>query len=879
MTRADWPLVGRSRQLVEVADALADPDTTGIVITGDAGVGKTRLARHAVTVARDAGFAEATVRATTAASTIPLGAFAPLVGDAGSGSAAALDAARRAVGDRSGGAPLLLLVDDAHALDPASATLLLQLAADETTFVVATVRSGEPVPDAVTALWKDAGARRIGLQPLAAGAVTDLLEDVLGGPVAIPARQRFTTLSGGNPLALRELVTATLASGALCRHQDVWHLDGEVSVSERLQDLVGARISSLSDDERDGLITIALGEPLPLVVAEPLLGTTVLQALEDRQLVAVDDGDGDGHRLSLAHPLYGEVGVHAVGMLHRRGLLTALADATAAHGLRDGTTAMRIATWRLGAGEHDPLVMLEGARAAYAAEDLDLTAELTGAVWRARRCAESGHLLGLALGRLARSSEAEDVLAAATELTTDDRERVLLALARSENLFRGLDRADDALTCVVEAEAQVADDAWRAELVAHRAMLLLQQGQPGAALALVEPLLHEDTPDRPFVKAAYAAGPALANDGRTDEATALARRALPIHEQVWNEDLFQTEPAVHHVTAIVALVESGALLEAEAYADLAVQVAADRGADYGLAHMSMLAGLVALRRGHVAAGRRHCLEAIPLFDRTGFPGPGRWVHAGVAIADALLGDLPSARRHLDQVDELAGRTLVRFNEGVIDEARGWALVAEGAFDAARESLSDAADRALQRGERAAAGHLLHTVTRLGAPELAIDRLADLATALDGDLPAARHAHARALVEDDGPGLDAVSETFERCGADLWAAESAADAVRAHRRSGDQRAATRAHRRVTELGGRCQGAHTPALVLADTPVPLTNREREVAILAAEGRSSKDIAEHLVLSPRTVDNHLQRIFAKLGVERRSELASALRDRPAQ
>jgi DNA-binding CsgD family transcriptional regulator len=57
------------------------------------------------------------------------------------------------------------------------------------------------------------------------------------------------------------------------------------------------------------------------------------------------------------------------------------------------------------------------------------------------------------------------------------------------------------------------------------------------------------------------------------------------------------------------------------------------------------------------------------------------------------------------------------------------------------------------------------------------------------------------------------------------------------------------------------------------VPLTPREREVVALAAGGLASKAIADRLYLSVRTVDNHLQRAYTKLGVTAREDLASAL------
>ena len=81
------------------------------------------------------------------------------------------------------------------------------------------------------------------------------------------------------------------------------------------------------------------------------------------------------------------------------------------------------------------------------------------------------------------------------------------------------------------------------------------------------------------------------------------------------------------------------------------------------------------------------------------------------------------------------------------------------------------------------------------------------------------------------------------------------------------------RRVAELQDTLEGARTPALVVADATEPITPREREIALLAADGVASKEIAERLFLSVRTVNNHLQKVYTKLGVTSRAELAAAL------
>jgi DNA-binding CsgD family transcriptional regulator len=107
----------------------------------------------------------------------------------------------------------------------------------------------------------------------------------------------------------------------------------------------------------------------------------------------------------------------------------------------------------------------------------------------------------------------------------------------------------------------------------------------------------------------------------------------------------------------------------------------------------------------------------------------------------------------------------------------------------------------------------------------------------------------------------------------FAAEVASDLADVYRRNGDQRAATAANQQMAQLIERVGGARTPPLLRGAGVEPLTAREREVALLAANGLTSKDIAARLYLSKRTVDTHLDRIYRKLGVTGRDGLDAAL------
>ena len=111
------------------------------------------------------------------------------------------------------------------------------------------------------------------------------------------------------------------------------------------------------------------------------------------------------------------------------------------------------------------------------------------------------------------------------------------------------------------------------------------------------------------------------------------------------------------------------------------------------------------------------------------------------------------------------------------------------------------------------------------------------------------------------------------GAWLFAAEASASAAVALRRGEEPRRAVAVELRAAELARRCQGAMTPALRAIQTQALLSSREIEVAALAAAGMANKEIACRLSVSVRTVENHLQRVYEKLGVARRADLAQAL------
>ena len=243
-----------------------------------------------------------------------------------------------------------------------------------------------------------------------------------------------------------------------------------------------------------------------------------------------------------------------------------------------------------------------------------------------------------------------------------------------------------------------------------------------------------------------------------------------------------------------------------------------------------------------------------------------------ALAHALSGDADTAAADLQALDDLELPT-IRRDEADVAQARAWTAAAAGDLPGARDHLERVVVAAEASGDLVGALAALHALARLGRSAEVVDRLADLAARVDGDLAPARVAHAAALAAGDASALDDVSVRLDELGATLLGAEAAADAAVAHRRGGDRRAAAASARRAGDLAAQAEDPVTPALQAVESRAALTPAERETALLAAGGRANKEIAEQLHLSPRTVENRLQRVYDKLGVGGRGELAGAL------
>jgi DNA-binding NarL/FixJ family response regulator len=237
----------------------------------------------------------------------------------------------------------------------------------------------------------------------------------------------------------------------------------------------------------------------------------------------------------------------------------------------------------------------------------------------------------------------------------------------------------------------------------------------------------------------------------------------------------------------------------------------------------------------------------------------------------MTGDGGAARQALDELDA-ARHHGVAYLEPELLVSRAWVAAAEGSVSQAVTLARHAAQLAASHPQPAVEVLALHTAVCFGDRTVA-DRLAVLATQVDGPRADAAAAHAAALAADDGAALHAASIQFETMGALLLAADAAAHAATAHTRHGRSGSAQAATARAHRLAQACEGARTPALTALAAPPALTAREREIVTLAARGLSNRQIADRLVVSVRTVEGHLYRACTKLGAADRTELAALL------
>lgn len=342
------------------------------------------------------------------------------------------------------------------------------------------------------------------------------------------------------------------------------------------------------------------------------------------------------------------------------------------------------------------------------------------------------------------------------------------------------------------------------------------------------------------------------------------RRATGVHQL----------PEAQLIGAVMGHAAGGRFAEAEADAVAGGLACLAAGDKEGHATFLLLRGWVLIERGQLTQASKAFLDGVSVNRGLRDPAALRWCLAGLALTEAMSGHTDRAMAAAAERDDVPPSPMMIYESDLVNRGRAWVSVCTGELSRAGEILAEAADRAAAAKLRIAEARVLHDMARLGQPDSVAPRLAALAAEVDGRFVAALAGHATALVEGSGAGLEAAGLAFETLGASLLAAEAYLAAAASYRSEGLTRPASAMARRAGELAAGCGDVRTPGLSFGTDTERLTRREREVASMAVAGASSREIAAKLVLSVRTVDNHLQNVYSKLGVTSRDELARLLR-----
>ncbi|WP_314174014.1 LuxR C-terminal-related transcriptional regulator [Streptomyces winkii] len=865
-----WPFVGRESEIAAFDEALADERCHAFVLHGPNGVGKSHLAHVCRRRAEQAGHATGKAVTVSESPSAALASLAHLLPeDVGVDDPVALfrrtrDALTDTVGpgaQRPGRRRrFVLLADDLDGLDEASAGLAGQLLEAGALFLLGVVTSLRAVKPVAYSLLAGEPARRIDLEGLSEADVGAAMRGALDGPVEPRTVTMMHKVSEGNPRYLREFVVCSLSSGALADDGESWALVSEVGSTPLLEGLLERRLVGVTPSARSVLNRIALCQP----VDASSLPDDATDELESLGFVRTNR-EGRRHSVTLRHPAHQVVLQLAIPSSERRRILEKEAALIRSRGARRCTDKIRIASWQLAAtGSADPETLLRAAELARRDQKFRQVCDFAEAACRLGEDFRPRLLLAESLLEIGELTGAEEAFGEAAKRAVHERDLLLVALGRCRLFAWGVIDAERALETVAEAMREIREPRHRAVLTAARGAVLMAFGRPAETLHALRDLAFAGDPHVGIIGKGPRAA-ALVATGRVADGLELAREAYE------DRVTFEDSPAIPHPvqylnTLMFALEEGGRLEEAyrtghkgwgEALADDAAGAEAWIAA--ALARCSLL-------RGRPGDAERWASQAASVAGRNSLRGTLHMALARKAEAAAVRGDVATAQRALSECAGLPDWGAFRSE---LPAGRAWSAVAQGRVQEGRELLWEAAASARTAGHLASEARLLTDIARLGDAKGALPRLRDISGDMDGDLFAARLSYVEALAGADPSGLLDSARSLERTGSLLVAAEAAASAAVHWGNKGEQRQAAAAENFSNSLRRHCQGASSPGLAVLGAARHLTRREAEIAELVCAGLSNAEAAEALTLSKRTVDNHLQNIYRKLGVRSRRTL----------
>ena len=541
-----WPVVRREAEYAAIYSALVGQgEVGGIVVIGDAGVGKTTLARL---VTQSLPCPVHWVVGTESAGSIPLGVFADLIGSAiPSDPMVFLAATREAILAQG---QCVIGVDDAHLLDELSATLLHRLAIEGLVRIVATVRSGETAPDAITSLWKDGYLRRLDLAPFSKDECVGLIEQTLGGRLEGLSADRMWQASGGNALFVRHLVEGAVEAGTLRQVRGVWQLRGRTAVTSELAALLDARIEQLPDDVVHMLELLSFCEPLDLDTLTGMVGADAVECAERRGLIRVV---AEQHTLEarFIHPLFGEVIRRRLGVAAARRLRGELVRILREQPIRGPEQRIRLAELTLDSDEKPQTdLLVAAAQDAITLTNIPLGERLARAAVTQGGGLVASELLARAQLWQGNAAEAEQTLSPFDPDKLSEVELLRWGAVRIANLHWLMGDTEGARELLDLLRERVTHPGARLSVDGLAAATTMSEGHLEEAVRLCERVLADPAACPQATECAVIGGTiALALMGRLDQVAVVAARAHQVEDRV--EGLLRHLAAFGEISGLV----------------------------------------------------------------------------------------------------------------------------------------------------------------------------------------------------------------------------------------------------------------------------------------------------------------------------------------
>jgi DNA-binding CsgD family transcriptional regulator len=909
-------VIAREQELASLREfvAASRAGARALVLDGDAGIGKTTLWSAGVDAARERSLRVLTARPAVAERRLAHAGLGDLLEDVLEEVLPALPPPRRraleiallrveadgrAPDTRAVGVavlsalraltedgPILLAVDDVQWLDSSSAGAVgfaMRRMTDAPVLLLLTRRAGEAGPVLEGALPPE-HVKRVEVGPLSLGATHRLLRRRLGRSFPRPTLVRVHELSGGNPFFALEVARALERTGAAPAAGEPF------PVPDTLDALVRHRLQALPEESGPVLLAAAaLAEPTrPLLASAYPDAAAALEPALRAGVVALA-----GERVRFTHPLLGSVLYEHASPFERRSAhrrLASLVDdpverarhlALAAEGpdflvarrLDEAAAAARFRGAPIAAAELRELAvratpsedaddrrnrLLHAARDHLAAGADDraraLGQELLAAAAAGRERAQALLLLSEVEGQEGVVNAQIELLQAALreadgipELAIEIQWKLGYAVRFSAGTRAGMSHARAAL----ELAEATGVNTLTSHTLATLAELMGYAGEAGAiALAERSLAVARRAGDHEAVEhALWALGTCLTWAGRSGD----AREPLA---EAYASFAGRDEVKAKMVLWLMALTElrAGHWDLAHAYAEERFEIAEMLG-DVD-ANTSIPLALVSAYRGEEREAREIAEAGIELAEASGTPFFASWHRGVLGLLEHWAGKSAAA------VDLFSAAMRTRESVGFREPASPLyrvdyveALVALGRIDDALAVLEPwEAD-----AERLGRGWALAETTRCRG----------LVTAARGEVESAQRLLETAIARHVS-----VGDPFGRCRALLAlgilrrrarkkqsAREALEQALSGFEALGARRWVERARAELGRIGGRVRtGELSPA-------------ERRVAALVAEGRTNREVAAALFLSERTVESHLTRVYSKLHVRSRTELARTL------